>query len=302
MERDPFSELTRDVLAKREDPKTRKDLIEKISRIVYSYPRKHLRWGDDDAGDFFCAFYPKIDGLIDRFSYSGKPFEAYLIASIRWQLKTFAKKRAMHHSEEKAIQEETDFWYSCDIHDGQHHSYDVCYRSGTADPQERYSAEASKVLKIKGNGRITDPAWAKRFLYLVLRNVTFIDDSFMEHAAELSGYDIGYIVGCATELRERLWRKRERYAALKEKRNSLHVRILQLNTLVRRETETERLTAYKKQLETAKKRMAGISAEIRSANILPTHKDIAEVLGLSKGSVDSGLYYLRKAFDDFQMN
>ncbi len=93
MERNPYSDLTHEVLSGRGKTDLRRNLVEKISRIVYAYPKKHLKWNDDDVGDFFCAFYPKIEGLIDRFIYCGKPFEAYLASSIRWQLKTFAKKR-----------------------------------------------------------------------------------------------------------------------------------------------------------------------------------------------------------------
>jgi chromosome segregation ATPase len=158
------------------------------------------------------------------------------------------------------------------------------------------------VLKIQKSGRISDPAWAKRFLYLVLRNVVFIDDSLMEHAAELSGYKADFILGCATELRERLEDKRRRYTSLQERRNSLHVKIMQLKALISEETDAERLARYKKQLESAETRIKKTKGDIRSASLLPTHRDIAEVLGQSKGSVDSGLYYLKQAFDDLQKN
>ena len=68
------------------------------------------------------------------------------------------------------------------------------------------------------------------------------------------------------------------------------------------ETDTERAAVYRKQLETAEQRIEKANRDIRSTSILPTHRDIAEVLGLSKGSIDSGLYYLRQALDDFQRN
>lgn len=301
MERDPYSDLTRDVLTLRGTAEGRKSLVEKISGIVYEYPRRHLRWDDDDSGDFFCMFYPKIEGLIERFAYSGKPFEAYLISSIRWQLKTFAKKRAIQRAEERAVKDESDFWQTCTL-DEHEVPGETVHAAMVKDKSHIYSPEVSRTLKIEGEGKITDPAWAKRFLYLILRNVAFVDDSLMEHAAKLSGYDVQFILGCATELRERLLEKRKRFAALREKRNALHVRILQLNDLLSDETDEERIASYGKQLASARNRANRLNSTIRSAPVVPTHKDIAEVLGMSKGSVDSGLYYLNKAFEGLQRN
>ena len=301
MERDPYSELTRDVLNGRESAESRRELIERIAGFVYTYPKKHLHLDDDDTGDFFCAFYPKIEGLIDRFSYRGRPFEAYLVSSIRWQLKTFAKKRVMQHSEHRAVKDESEFWHNCTRTESPEPGSSI-YSSSIDDCPGAYSAEVSQVLKIEPGGKISDPAWARRFFYLLLRNVAFIDDSLMEHGARLSGFDPEYILGCANELKERLAEKRERQRILLEKRNSLHVRVLQLNALIAEETEKDRLSSYMKRLTCAKSRLEKTKRDLRSLSLLPTHKDIAEVLGTAKGSVDSGLYYLRKAFRSFELN
>ncbi|MBN1685976.1 MAG: hypothetical protein JW852_04930 [Spirochaetales bacterium] len=301
MERDPYSQLTREVLSKRGNAAGRRILIDKISRFVYSYPKKHLHWDDDDTGDFFCVFYPKIEGLIDRFTFQGKPFEAYLVSSIRWQMKTFAKKRVMQHSEHRAIKDESDFWQKCGAPENTNPDGGVYYSPDDQTP-EVYSAEVSRVLKIESRGKISDPAWARRLLYLMLRSVTFVDDSLMEHTARLCGFDPGYILGCATELRQRLDEKRERQRVQIERRNSLHVRILQLTALMSDETDADRLEHYRKRLTAAKARIDKTNRDLRSMPVLPTHKDIAEVLETAKGSVDSGLYYLMKAFKNIGLN
>ena len=302
MERNPYSELTHEVLSGREERGSRRDLIEKISRIVYSYPKKHLKWDDDDVGDFFCTFFPKIEGIIDRFIFTGKPFEAYLASSIRWQLKTFAKKKAMQRAEDRVIKEESQFWYMCDLQAQRCYPIPGAGSLMVEDHQGGYSAEVSRVLRIESDGRIGDPAWARRFLYLLLRNVTIIDDSLLEHAAGLSGFEPDYILGCATELRERLEEKKNRCRLLSEKRNTLYIRILQLAGLMSEETESGRRSDYQRQIGLAKNRIKKIDRDLQSSSFLPTHMDIAEVLGVAKGSVDSGLYYLRKAFSACELN
>jgi len=302
MKKDPFSELTRDVLNGRRHAGQRRILIEKISRIVYAYPKKHLHWDDDDSADFFCDFYPKIEGLIDRFTYQGKPFEAYLASSVRWQLKTFAKKRVMQHAESRAICDESGFWY---VHDAEaeYRRPDgrACNPTIDEHADDRFT-EVARVLKIEQEGKIGDPAWSRRLLYLLLRNVVYIDDSLIEHCARISGYDPDFILGRAAELKERLAGKQHRYRMLLEKRNTLHIRLLQLGSLLSNETDGERLSNYEKQITSVKARIAKLSADIKSSPLLATHKDIAEVLGTAKGSVDSGLYYLRKAFEGFELN
>ncbi len=302
MERNPYSELTREVLHGREHADRRKGLIEQISRIVYDYPKKHLHWDDDDSGDFFCLFYPKIEGLIDRFTYQGRPFEAYLAASIRWQLKTFAKKRVMQHSENRALQDESGFWFSCESSTAPAHQGSKAYHSSAGSHDENYLAEVTRVFKIEPDGKIGDPAWARRLLYLLLRNVAYIDDSLMEHCAKLSGFDPAFVLGCATELRERFGEKTLRRKKLIEKRNALHIRLLQLDTLLSDETDADRISSYRRQIGSVKARIEKASRDIRSSPLLATHRDIAEVLETAKGTVDSGLYYLRKAFSSFELN
>jgi hypothetical protein len=68
------------------------------------------------------------------------------------------------------------------------------------------------------------------------------------------------------------------------------------------ETDQERLRVYRKQIRAAEIRIEKTDRELKSTALLPTHKDIASVLGVAKGSVDSGLYYLRKAFSACELN
>ncbi len=208
----------------------------------------------------------------------------------------------MQRAEDQAVKRESQFWYACDLKAGHCYSDSLAGSLIAEDYGVGYSPEASQVLRIESDGRIGDPAWARRFLYLLFRNVALIDDSLMEHAAKLSGFDPGYILRCATELRERLEEKKNRLRVLSEKRNSLHIRILQLTALMSADTDGGRIEDYQKEIESAKGRIEKTNRDLQSSSLLPTHKDIAEVLGVAKGSVDSGLYYLRKAFGACELN
>jgi hypothetical protein len=294
MERDPFSQLTREVLDYQETHRGLKVLIGKISGIVYRYPRNYFGWDEDDVGDFFCMFFPKITGLIDRFAYAGKPFEAYLSASIRWQMKTFAGQRAVFHARQDVIRAECKNWYR---------NAEQSVEDTVIGEQERaYSPQVTAVLGIGRNGSISDPSFGRRFVYLVLRNAMLVDDTLIEHAAKLSGMDFNHLLGCTTELRQMIAKRKSRYLAMAARRDSLYARIQQLTIQLDRESERDRLRKCRRQIEFAREGHDKIVNLLKSVSFLPTHKDIGEVLGVPKGSIDSGLYYIRKEIQDLEQN
>ncbi|MCD6397755.1 MAG: hypothetical protein J7L71_09460, partial [Spirochaetaceae bacterium] len=45
-----------------------------------------------------------------------------------------------------------------------------------------------------------------------------------------------------------------------------------------------------------------INNQISKAPSRPTHQDLADVLGIPRGSIDSGIYYLKSAFEDLKKN
>lgn len=286
MEKDPNSPLTQEVLEYQRTHLGLKALVDKISRIVYRYPRNYLGWDEDDVGDFFCMFFPKIEGLIDRFAFTGKPFEAYLAASIRWQMKTFAGRRAVFHARQDVIRAECKNWYR---------NAEQSVEDAVIGEQElAYSPQVTAVFGIGKDGSISDPSVGRRFVYLVLRNAMLVDDSMIQHAAKLSGMDFDHLLGCATELRQMIAKRKSRYLSMAERRDSLYVRIQQLTIQLERESEGDRVQKCQRQLAFARERYDGIVNLLRSVSFLPTHKDIGEVLGVPKGSIDSGLHYIRK--------
>ena len=294
MNRDPMSDLTREVMTCQRRGCGKQALVSKIAGIVYRYPAKHYGWDEDDIGDFFCGFFPKIEGLIDRFTFGGKPFEAYLASSIRWQMKTFARKKAMYRAKEEAMRNEYRTGHPCVT--------EPEYGYWAPRAESTLSPDVAQALQIGPDFRIQDPARARRFVYLMLRNAAFVDDSLIEHTAELCGVDANLLLGHATELRQWLRKKIDRHRELAERRSSLHFRIQYLRTLLEDETEYDRRKKMQWQIDIAQERIEKTRRALSELSLLPTHKDIGEVLGVPKGSIDSGLYYMRRAFKEAELN
>jgi hypothetical protein len=294
MEKNPLSGLTKDVLELRKNPAERRGLICRIARMVYSYPRNHSGWDEDDAGDFFCMFFPKIEGLIDNFEFRGRPFEAYLTSSVKWQMKTFARQRSVMHAQQEMIRTEYKVKYKTDLRSSAQLDID---ESGPV-----YSSAVTKALGIGPDGVISDPAMGRRFAILVLRNVVLVDDSLIEHAARLSGIEPDILLGCATELRQAIAKRKARCLKMTGRRDCLYSRIRQLSLLCDRETDPERIRTYRRQIGFARKRYEKIIEQLNAVSLLPTHKEIGEALGVPKGSIDSSLYYIRKDLKNLELN
>ena len=99
--------LTTLVLQFQETGKGKDELFRDISLKVYYYPRNKYGWSYDECSDFYCFFYPRIHTLIHNFTDRGKPFEAYLNVTLRFQLKTFIYKKAKQRRYNKIVAQES---------------------------------------------------------------------------------------------------------------------------------------------------------------------------------------------------
>ena len=286
------TELTQMVLRYQKTGRSLEKLTQTIAGIVYSYPRTNLGWDEDDASDFFCSYFPKIRGLVDRFRFTGKPFEAYLSTCIRWQLKTFAARNAARKVQNQMIRHEYCDWYETRTHAAEE----------VLEDEKPYGSMVRKILRIGKNGVIESKPHSQRLTYLILRNSMQIDDAILHKTANLTGTDEDELLGCVTELRQRLNKKMLIYGNLINRRNRAHVRIQLLHGLLAQETDDDRRAQYVHELTKEQSRFEKITREIGIISLVPTHKDIAEVMDVPKGSVDSGLYYLKNAFGGIGMN
>ncbi|MBT3275268.1 MAG: hypothetical protein HN368_19090, partial [Spirochaetales bacterium] len=168
--------------------------------------------------------------------------------------------------------------------------------------ERSYTGAAAKALKICSNGKIGDRACAKRLIYLVLRNAIVVDDSMIRHTAKLTGHDVTRLLGYATELRQLMGKRKERKDALVLKRNNFHFKIHRLRSAIASEEDTGRLHRYEAELSMAQQKYKRLTRDIKQTVLVPTHKDIGMVMGVPKGSIDSGLHYLKEAFRDAELN
>jgi len=278
-----LSPLTREILMYQQTGIGLNKVVKLVATHVYSFPGKKHNLSEDDRSEFLCRFYPRIPSMIFRFKYQGKPFESYLNVTLKWQLKTFISRKLKANTEQKVFTCR-NFWATEEERYG-----------AVAEIPPSFSPKLRETLQIGKNDKIKDPAISKRLLYLTLKGLTKDNISLVEHVANLTGYDRKWLFHCLEALENKRELKISRLKKLQSKRNSQFFKIYRIHRKLLHESEPAKKLLLADKLLIEKKRLQLAISEIRSIPLAPTHQDIADVLKVPKGSIDSGIYYLKNA-------
>jgi DNA-directed RNA polymerase specialized sigma24 family protein len=86
---------------------------------------------------------------------------------------------------------------------------------------------------------------------------------------------------------------------LRRRRDQAFFRLKLFETRLKHETNRRELTRLEKLTRQEREHLKNARHELARVPVSPTHRDIAEVLDMPKGSVDSALYYMRTSLKHF---
>jgi len=284
--------LTRAVILYKETGEGWRDLLERISLIVYRYPGKWTDWDEDKCSDFFLQFFPKIPGIVKRFQPRFK-FETFLSNSLEWFMKTFNEKQKKYKYYENWVNERSET--------------EVLVKS-ELKPELKETETEKRLLespencpfKLEENGRLQDPALRRRILYAVLLRVADLDDHRIPVIATLVDVDEEWLYERTRKARNLISGKIERREKLRHRRNEYWYQF----DIARKRLETvcdnERRGKWEKKAEICRHRYMSASRNIKSLHITTAHKDIGRLLDTPPGTVSSGLHLLRKKWHSME--
>lgn len=283
-------DLTAMLVLYRENRLEKKTLIEKISLFVYKFPLRVYKWSEDECSDFFSYFFPKIEKMIDTFEVRDIPFEVYLIKTLRLQIKTFAAKKTSDALSMRILANR-EFW----PYDKIINSIACCEGnpSYSSDNGGTVSLFLGKILSGQAQGISRDSTLRKRILMLTLKNINSVGGDELSAIAALLGLEKQWLTDASDILREKMENKIGRKRMLEERRNRYFSRLCLLHELYCiycSADEREKLNADIARVKTC---IDKVTLKIDMLQIEPTHQDIADVMKIPKGSVDSGLFYLK---------
>lgn len=273
--------LSQLVAAYRNKELSYKEIEDRLSIFVYEYPKKIHRWDPDLCSEFFEFFYPRIKLAADRFNDRGIPFENYLGSLVFYQMKTFMIRKREAEEKENMLAV------------ADYHNNSDFYESREGEPVIFHAGEINapyQGTKRKKKGK-------KRIFYMAMTDPDRLDEESIEKLADFTGYRAEYIRRCRDALSRRVSEKREKAAAMAERRNSCYFRYLMLEDRLRRESDPEVRDRLERKVGELHYKIERINRKMAGKHIKVTHKDIAEVLEIPKGTVDSSLYYLKRTLE-----
>ena len=284
-----LTEFTNALIKYQQTGKGHKNLVEKIGIHVYTILKSNYKMENDERGDFFCIYYPKIPYLIKQFEYYGTPFEIYLNVSLKWNIKSFRTLKSRYRSIQKAINKEPFYLVPNENDFTENINTDL-----------HISEDAREALQIEGVKEILTDTIKKRLLYIYLIEADYLEERIKERIIRMTGYKKRWIESCSEKLKKKVDRRLNRITQIKNRRNSafFEFHLLQEKcSFAENESEKEELES---QIKNLRKKINNMNKDISNAIVRPTHKDLADILQIPKGSIDSGIFYIKNSFKELK--
>lgn len=276
-----LTKITKLVLCYQKSGANLKECILEISKIVYSYPKRRHQWDEDSCSDFYTYFFPRIKKSIRNFVYKTSPFESYLLSYLRFCIKSFLAFRNRNRFF-CGINNAALLW-----HDEYSEDSFVCEHDYTVPNK------AKQLLEVNNNGVISKESLKNRLLFFLLKNASKLSETFKIKSCSIMDMNIDELNNLLDLFSPFIDKRKKRLEYLQDRRNRCLTKIYQLHFAKKKVL----FTCQKKEIDSKvalyKSRMQKAVYAISKVNIDPTHKEIAEILNVPKGSVDSGIFYMK---------
>jgi len=233
-------------------------------------------WKNDEYEEFISWFYPRLKKSIDTYKETGSSFDAYLTNIVRTAAKEYRMKIAINVVTEQSA-------WNAQIPELYAREETPVYLLDNPDN------EISKlIIQIKGRKN------PKQLLALILKCYYYISDDFIEKLAVHTGLNKKILKEMIDKLRVIRERREDDIYRMKERVYGQFYRCIvyehRLSHLIENTTMFNKL---KQRLEKARNRLEKMRNRALKIRTYPSNREIAGVIGVTKGSVDSTLYKLR---------
>ncbi len=296
------NELHNLVLEYRSSGKGRELILERVAALVYNSHAKYGFDDEDDAANALLRFRGRIDKLVDRFEDRGLPFDAYLASCLRYLARTVRRDRR-RVAERATLCERAAYRDPAriDAASGGDGSPDFSEARAEARPYPSETAAGTPSRRRpRARGGIVPrcqaeaAALSSRIVFLAIKCAWEMDEEGVERAAESAGVSREWLAAAVEQARRSLEPERARVDCLVERRNASWTRLRLLEARASFETDSYRKERLALAMERERRRSDKVKAELATLRTVVPNSVVARILGVPKGTVDSGLYYLRK--------
>jgi hypothetical protein len=233
-------------------------------------------WKNDDYEEFISWFYPRLNKAIDTYKETGSSFDAYITNIVRTASKEYRMRETINVVTEQSA-------WNAQIPDYYAREETPVYT------HEKPNSEITRIiLQIKGRKN------PKQLLALILKCYYYISDRFLEKIASHTGLDKKILKEMIEKLRVIREKREDAFYRMKERIYGQFYRCIVYEH--RLSYITENTTMYyklKQRLNKARNRLEKMRKRALKVRTCPSNREIAGVIGVTKGSIDATLYKLR---------
>ena len=269
--------LTKAVKLYNKTGKGLRSIRQQILMLAYAFPRHKPYCTDEDCGEFLLSFYPRIDRIIHNFALRGTNFDAYLQSCFVWHMKTFIAKKFLQKRQDRIIYR--DSCASLSPHDRS--GWELHEESPPFMPQEQKEPLKKRDLQ--------------RIMLLTLKCAGDVNDSFINRIADRLGTNSAVIFHQVEILRTVMRDRTERIRSLSELRRQSYFLLHYLLDQRKGCHDKFRLLEIDKKIHKERRHIEYARRTLSITPKGPSNNDIARLLGVPKGTIDSGIYYLKGA-------
>jgi len=249
--------------------------------LVYNQDKTCIsHWKHDEYEDFISWFYPRLQTAIDSYTETGSSFEAFIGKYILISAKEYHVSTVI-----KSITEYSA--WSARVPD----MY-VYEESPVYIHTEREDLFTNLIIYKKGRKN------TRRILALILKCYYYVSDDFAEKIAPVIGIDSAQLKEMLDKIRKTRQKKDDRIYYMKERVYRQFYRcIIYDKRLTIIKDNTSAYNKLKLRLDKARKRLEKMRNRIANIRTEATNKQVADVIGITKGTVDASLSRLKSKWE-----
>jgi len=269
------------------------ELIAMLAGKIYGYPRARGSASEDDGGEFYLFFYPRLLRTLQRFQDQGRPFEWYLHSVLRWHYLGFVrwKRRRERNWTCGAL---NDLWAPTEACAS---TADGRIEEVPADPRALPAwlpPEVAEVFHLRPGVRLAKAADRKRLLIWILKQVRKIGEADAGPAAEWTGIEQERLREACAVLKGGLQRRERRLDLLVERRNRAFTALRLAEQALAGEHDPAVRASLGRRLDSARRCLHRSQERIARVPLEPSNRELSVALGLPKGTVDTSLHWLKR--------
>lgn len=254
--------------------------------VYFNLYRFKLQWFDEDTrSDFVLWLYPKFEGIVLNYNDERSSLKTYLYMMIRHCYRSFMKERFGSEARQRVFEQEEEtriLSEQIDMSDSLQ-----CQYTGSNEPANAPQSKKNKKPELTQKRK---EVLARKILLLACKCSDLVDDALILQASELTGKDTLWFSSSLERIRERTAAKRTKVRLNREKQNMYYIRALgcayEMQEL---DHNTARYRLLERRHEFCLKRLESARFQARHQNRRPSNREIARILGICRGTVDSTL-------------